>query len=263
MKFFYSAFSFAKHSIWHDNTDDAVVFDAANRAFKDMKKNCTFGKRYFRLAGQSGSGKTSQLFKSHSTVLPKAGIFPIHIAVRNFAKFHPDYERLSSRCDCREITNGFALKVLICVLDMALKTGCDVVLEIAFLDKRFEKLVLARLSQQGYKSYYHILCVNKLLSNTFVLKRKAATKRATFSSSSDYFYHTMKRSLKYLSSHTSAECFLWSAYDLLPVYQGDIGRCYAHFSKAQQKIAPLVYDEKQLLEAKINFLEELYHDAHV
>lgn len=263
MKFFNAAFSFAKHSIWHDNTDDAVVFAAAKLAFDEIRKGCTHGRNFFRLAGQSGSGKTSQLFKSHCAVLPKIGISPLHIAVRNFAKFHPNYAQLSAKPDCRELTNGFALKVLICVLDMAFEAGYDIVLEIALLDKKFEKFILSQIKQQNYRAIYHILCVNKLLSDCFILKRKAATKRATFSSSSDYFYFAMNRSLKYLSTHASIPCCLWSAYDLLPVYRGNISRCLPHFLKTQQKIAPLTYSENQLLKSKITYLEELYRDAHV
>lgn len=263
MKFFSAAFSFAKHSIWRDNTPDVAIFDAAKLAFDEMSKGCSRGRHFFRLAGQSGSGKTSQLFKSHSSVLKKMGMSPIHIAVRNFAKFHPDYKQLSTKCDCRELTNGFALKVLICVLDMALNNGLDIVLEIALLDKRFEKLIIQRLKQNKYRGFYHILAVNKLLSEIFIFKRKIATSRTTFSSSSDYFYKTMQKTLKFLTRNGKFDCCVWSAYDLLPVFHGNISQSYRHFRRAQKIMCPLPCSEKTLLIAKQDFLEELYHDVRV
>lgn len=263
MEFFSDAFLFAKQSIWRDESPDEVVFDAAKRAFDEMRKGCSHGHYFFRLAGQSGTGKTSQLFESHKVVLKKIGISPLHLAVRSFAKYHPNYDTLSHHPDFRERTNGFALKVLICVLDMSLKEGLDILLEIALLDKRFEKLINHHLARQNYTVFYHLLSVNKLLSDIFIFKRKTISKRTTFSSSSDYFYKTMQKTLKFLTKNSNFCCCVWSAYDLTPVFYGRISQCYPHFLRAQKIIRPLPYSKEKLLSAKINFLEELYRDVHV
>lgn len=262
MKFFYAAYSFAKHCIWKDDTPDECVFAAAKRAFDEMKTGCTQSRHFFRLAGQSGTGKTSQLFKSHVAVFEKRKISPMHIAVRNFAKFHPQHASLVAFPDYREKTNGFALKVLICVLDLALEEGYDVVLEIALLDKRFERYTAKKLSHQNYSCYYHILCVNKLFSDIFILKREQQTARATFSSSSNYFYKAMQKSLKFLSKNANFDCFLWSIHNLQPIYRGKISGCYTPFLVAQKEIFPPPCSERDLLNAKISFLEELYRDVH-
>lgn len=262
MKFFYAAYSFAKHSIWHDDTPDECVFSAAKRAFEQLRCGCTQSRHFFRLAGQSGAGKTSQLFKSHELILSKSSLRPMHIAVRNFAKFHPRHDQLRARADYREKTNGFALKVAICVLDMALEGGYDIILEIALLDKRFERYIAKKLSRQSYSCYYHILCVNKLFSDIFIFKREVQTARTTFSSSSDYFYKIMRKSLKFLSKNANFDCFLWSIHNLQPIYRGKISACYTAFLAAQKKISPPPYSESELLNAKINFLEELYRDVH-
>lgn len=262
MKFFYAAYSFAKHSIWRDDTPDERVFSAAKCAFEELRRGCTQSRHFFRLAGQSGSGKTSQLFESHKIALKKTNISPIHLAVRNFAKFHPQHDQLCSRADYREKTNGFALKVAICVLDMALEDGYDIILEIALLDKRFEKFITSKLLRQNYIAYYHIMCVNKLFSDIFISKREQKTKRTTFSSSSNYFYKTMRKSLKFLSKNANFDCFLWTIHNLEPIYCGRISGCYAPFLAAQKKLSPPPYSESELLQAKVNFLEELYRGVH-
>lgn len=263
MKFFLQAFSYATHSIWKDKTSNCEIFAAAKKAYSSLQQNCTKSRHFFRLAGQSGSGKTSQLFASHNAIFEKSRIKPMHIAVRNFAHFHPDFEKLKNSSNFREATNGFALKVLICVLDKAMHDGCDIILEIALLDKRFEKFIVENLIQQNYKVCYHILCVNKLLSDSFILKRKANTKRLTLSKSSDYFYKIMPKSMKYLKKYANFQCFLWSPYDLSPIYSGNLNGCYSVFLKRQKQISPLIYSEQQMLEFKILFLAELYRDVLV
>ena len=137
MELFLNAYNSIKTNIWQDDTPDNIIFASAKAAFKKLSRHCTRGSRFFRLTGQSGSGKTSQLLSACNDLCQKAAIKPLHIAVRNFAYLFPDYASISTRPDCREISNGFSLKVLLCFLKLAFEAQMDIILEIAILNKEF------------------------------------------------------------------------------------------------------------------------------
>ena len=156
---FQKAYKFAKNSIWKDDTLDEVILNLSKTVFKNMKKNCTKTKKFFWLTGQSGSGKTSQLYEATEHFCQNHNIKPIHFAVRNFAIYHPKAKAFEKSTNFREITNGFALKLLICVLNLAISEGYDIILEICFLDNVFQKFVL-RLTRHTVGIVYEIQLQN-------------------------------------------------------------------------------------------------------
>ena len=261
MELFFNAYNFAKNSIWKDDTPDNLIFAAAKEAFKKLKKGCTRGRRFFRLAGQSGSGKTSQLLAATNHLCVLSKIRPLHIAVRNFAPFFPDAAALSSSPEFREISNGFALKVLILVLKQAFEEEFDIILEIALLDRDFEKFVFSETQKHNYYQLFQILGVNKTVSDGFIEKRQTASGRVTSSQSSEYFYSVMCPSLKFVSKKFDCECIVWSAFDCQPVYFGSLTGCFKPFKNALKVKCKSCVSEKALLDAKKTFLEELCLDV--
>lgn len=260
MELFFNAYNFAKNSIWQDDTPDNLIFATAKEVFKKLKKGCTRGKRFFRLAGQSGSGKTSQLLAATNHLCELSEIKPMHIAVRNFASFFPDASICATSPNFREISNGFALKVLICVLKQAFEEHFDIILEIALLDKAFEKFVFGEIEKHSYFQLFQILSVNKAVSDAFIEKRQALCGRLTSSRSSEYFYDVMKSSFKYISKKYDCECIVWSAFDSQPVFCGRLRESLSPFKSALKIKAKFSVSEKALLKAKKTFLEERYLD---
>lgn len=263
MELFLNAYNSIKSNIWQDDTPDNIIFASAKEAFKKLSRGCTRKARFFRLTGQSGSGKTSQLLSACNHLCQKAKIKPLHIAVRNFAYLFPNYASISHRPDCREISNGFALKVLLCLLKLAFEAQMDIILEIAILNKEFEKYIFEQIKD---KNYYHLLLmlsVNQKISDSFILKREQEMGRITNKRSADYFYLIMPKTLKYLVKRYECECVIWSVYSLQPLYQGSFSECYSTFKEGRKCIKVPIYDEKELLESKKIFLEEEYLDALV
>lgn len=260
MELFLNAYNYAASSIWKDDTPDSIIFATAKEAFKSMKKNCTHGRRFFRLAGQSGSGKTSQLLGACYHLCKNAKIRPLHIAVRNFAGFYPYASALSSSPNFREISNGFALKVLICVLKQAFEEEIDIILEIALLDKSFEKYIFSEIEKRNYFHLFQILSVNKTVSDGFIKKRQSEVGRITSPSSSEYFFSVMPKTFKFITRKYDGECVVWSAFDAQPVYFGPLKDAYKDFRKTLDIKAKNSQGEKLLLEAKKIFLEEQYLD---
>lgn len=260
MEYFLSAYKFACTSIWHDDTSDDMIFEQAKKAYNFYKKNCTAGKRIFRLTGQSGSGKTSQLLNATLSYCNNHNIKPLHIAVRNFAKFYPDYSALKNNANVREITNGFALKVLLWVLKFAFDDGLDIILEIALLDKKFENYIFFEILNKNYKYFFQIMAVSKKISDIFIFKRQKKIHRITANKSANYFNLMLKKTFKYLTKKYNFNCIVWSAFDEFPVFVGNSKNAFKIFKITRKKIQKIKLNESQLLEAKKIVLEELYPD---
>lgn len=257
---FQKAYKFAKKSIWKDDTLDEVILNLSKTVFKNMKKNCTKTKKFFWLTGQSGSGKTSQLYEATEHFCQNHNIKPIHFAVRNFAIYHPKAKAFEKNTNFREITNGFALKLLICVLNLAIIEGYDIILEICFLDNVFQKFVLDSLQKQNYKLSLQIMAVNKTLSKYFEYKRSLRIPRKTNLSSFNYFYKHMGSGLNYICRHYDLNCCIWSAYNKSPIFIGKIKFAKKTFKNQRKILKNLFFDEKTLLKSKIIILGELYQD---
>lgn len=260
MEHFLKAYNFACTSIWRDHTCNEIIFEQAKKAYSKLKKNCTAGKKIFRLTGQSGSGKTSQLLKATKFFCNKHNIKPIHIAVRNFAKYFPEYKNIKNKKNFRELTNGFALKVLIWVLKFAFEDGLDIILEIALLNKNFEKYIFFEILNKNYKLFFQIIAINKKLSNYFIIKRQKKNNRLTSNRSANYFNKMIIKTFKYLTKKYNFNCIIWSAFAGAPVYFGSCKNAYKIFIKIKRKIQKTYLSENQLLEFKRFFLEELYRD---
>ncbi len=257
---FEKTFNFIKNSIWEDDTSDEMIFEIAEEIFQNLKVNCSKGKRLFWITGQSGTGKTSQLLKATQIYCGNHNIKPLHLAVRNFAHLHPLASKLANDKDFREITNGFALKVLFYVLKRGLEAGLDILLEICFLDKCFEDFVLKNAQKLNYKISLQIMAVNSLISKALVYKRSKLTGRKTRNSSENYFYKSMAKGMRCISKKYRIPCTVWSINRLSPVFVGQSNHAYNIFKNERKKKKVISFDENKLLTAKINILEAVYQD---
>lgn len=264
MRAFLKAYNFIKTSIWKDDTSDFFVFQTAQKIYNKIKSRFTKNKVLIRISGQSGSGKTSQLFQANNYALRYSKIKPIHLAVRNFAKFYPKLNSNSKfSASFRETTNGFALKILIWILKFSLDDNLDIMLEISFLDKRFEKFIINETKKQNYKVLYEILSVNKLLSDIFILKRKKSKGRETASLSANYFEKNMNKTYKFIKKKNNSMCVMWSVFEKSPIYFGKMRHSYKSYKTAKSKISGYILPEKELLEFKKYYLVKLYQGVSV
>ncbi len=260
MNLFLSALKYVKSTIWKDEHSLGQIFDLAKKAFDCAKQDCTYGKRFFRLAGQSGSGKTSQLYYATSKYCSQKNIKPLHLAVRNFCEYYPDYQSIPVK-QRREKTNGFCLKMLLFVLKFALESGIDIILEIALLGKNFEKYIIFMLKKQNYHSIFQIMSVNKLISDILLFKRKLKSGRQTLSSSANYFFCVQNKSFKYVSKNFDCPAIVWSAFNFEPVYFGSLKTCRKDFFKNQKRIESMTKNEDELKNEKFNFLISQFPDG--
>jgi hypothetical protein len=233
------------HRVWHarDVPQDlrAVDYESlADRAFNDLTRGKRRAKLLIRLAGQSGSGKSTQLLPAAMEMFKARNIDPIHIAVRVFAPYHPFYEDIK-RLDesrVRENTNEFALSLLFLTVIKLIGDDYPVILEINLLDPSFEEGITMLLLERGYEFDIHLLAVGKQTSDSFIEKRATHSLveggRYVSGKSSDYFYNSIPIALDCLRSKCP-ECglVLWSAFDIDPVFVGRV--CDEEAAAALQK----------------------------
>jgi len=149
-----------------------------------------------RTAGQSGSGKTTQLLPSIKEGLPTNNY--VHLAVRKFAKLHPNYNKLLQEFGdglIREKTNGFALLCLFKSLELLIKNKYNVLFEVTILDPDFEEYVNRLAKFYNYFLIFNVLSVPFEVSNYFANKRMKESKieknRIVPQKTLDFFYEIL------------------------------------------------------------------------
>jgi len=152
--------------------------------------------RVIRLAGQSGTGKTTQLLPAISASVEVDDY--VHIAVRTFAPYHPYYEQIKAefgKDEVRERTNGFALLMLFRVAEMLIENGYGILFEMTLVAPEFE-VYLARLAKaNGYSVMYNIFAVPKYVSDALIDMRMRKEGRVVYKGTADYFYDVLALSL--------------------------------------------------------------------
>lgn len=260
MERFLKFIEYANSTSWKDNTDPSVIIEQAKKVFNDITEGKTQMKKLYRLCGQTGSGKTTQLLTSVEKITGEQNLSPVVLGVRSCAEYHPDYESFKQNFpagELREKTNGFALKCMGYVFKLLIENGYMVLLDITLLDPVFEGYVLSLLQENDYDVEYHILAVNREISDSFIIKRMNSTGRVIYKSSADYFYKILPVGLKYICENDNANtCYIWNAFDLEPVYYGKISGCFDKFIDAQSEIRELVYSEEELRNSKYETIKK-------
>ena len=251
---------YVKTTCWDDDTDIDIIIKQAHKVFNNIIENKTKLKVLYRLCGQTGSGKTTQLLTAVQKNIDDLKLNPVVLGVRSCAEAHPKYEEFKNYFpsgELREKTNGFALKCMTYVLKLLIENGYMILLDITLLDPVFEEFVLNLLKNNEYEINYHILSVNKTISDEFILKRLKDSGRVIYKSSSDYFYEILPVGLKFICENDSkSNCFIWNAFDLNPVYFGKISNCYDTFIKTQNEIKDFVYTEDELRNSKYETIKK-------
>lgn len=267
LKYEYKFLNYVKTTIWKDDTPDEILIELSQKVFDETKNDISKVPFIFRICGQSGSGKTTQGLKSIQHVCKNNNLNPIVIAVRNFAKYHPKYTILMNsdkKNEMRELTNGFALKLLCLVLVKFIQNNYSIIMDTTILDFEFEKILFELINENNYKLNYMIFSVPKNISDNFILKRTQQKEnlekgRIVYKSSSDFFYNILESSLEKLSQlDTINNAIVWTAFNKDPIYFGKLKNSIPLVKKYRNIECNNFQNENELLNAKIEFLNKNY-----
>lgn len=224
------------------------------RVVKDFTLAATKNRRLIRLAGISGSGKTTQILPAVTAYCERKGYEPILMAARRFVGYHPYYEEIKEYYgdeNVRKMTDEFSTIMLFLTLSELIKNGYDVILDVTLLDPEMEKILVKLTSEAQYDVLMLMIAVSPTVTEKYLAGRAwRHTKKTELE-----FIRATRRALQFYARKTpEMRIIMWSVYDKEPVYDGPMREVVAVFDDYSTRIELPVQDDDERREAKIKYL---------
>ena len=232
------------------------VRKASEKAVRDLMKSATCGGVLVRLAGQSGSGKTTQLLPAALHFFEKQNLRPAVIAARNLAKYHPHYEEILAEfgeAEIRKRTDDFATILMYLVVVELTRKKCDMIIDLSFASTKVENL---------------LILMTKKYTQRMVLLMAVAPKKVEELLRGRSWRHTQELEREFLDATEKALKFygkkcgnmravMWGFDKLEPIYDGEMmGACEVWEREMKRKKYDEKYSIEELVVAKKRYLAE-------
>lgn len=223
----------------------------------DFTDGKTKSKNLIRIAGLSGSGKTSQILPAVEKYCEAKGIEPVLVAARRFVEYHPHFAEIRDfygEENLRKKTDEFSTIMMFLSLNALTKMGYDIVLDVTLLDPKVEGILLKMLKGGDYKAMLLMIATSPTVTEHFLGGRSWRHSKET---EAEFARATTEALEFYASSSPDMTAVFWSVYDLEPVYCGPVKDGLATFKKYSERtdLPPKNDDERR--EAKVKFMLEL------
>ena len=210
-----------------------------------------------RIAGLSGSGKTTQILPAVEAYCEKNGYEPILIAARRFVEYHPHYQEIKEYYgdeNLRKMTDEFATIMMFMTLSELIKGGYDIVLDVTLLDPEMEGILLKLLQAGNYEMLLLMIAVSPTVTEHFLQGRAW---RHTKETEQEFIRATSKALQFYANSAPDLHIILWSVYNLDPIYDGPVKDVLTIFADYSSRPDLPKSDDDARRDAKINYLKSL------
>ncbi len=221
-----------------------------------------------RVAGQSGSGKSSQLVPAIESALLHQSYIKINVG--KFAPFHPSYDEWQRDMpdQMREKTNGFALRALVMFYKHCILNRINVIFDMTLLEPEIDLYLMTLAKKMGYKIQAHVLCVPRKISDLFIRLRQLRTGRFVKPSSSGYFFNALAPCLSALIKSglfTSKDTLVfWSHYLTHPIKKTHLNNPTVMRLLSQYRQGSFcLKNPKTLLKAKKKWMKKLLEEWYV
>lgn len=228
--------------------------EIVEKAVSDLTAGASRGKQLIRVAGISGSGKTTQILPAVEAYCSAREIKPVLVAARRFVEYHPHYAEILDyygEAEVRKMTDEFATIMLFLCMSELGKMGCDIVLDVTLLDPEMEGILLKLLAGGGYEMMLLMVAVSPAVTEKFLAGREW---RHTAETEAEFVRATSKALEFYAGAMPEARVVIWSVYDLLPVYDGKMAGCLETFEEYSMRTDMPSPDDDERREAKIKYL---------
>ena len=207
-----------------------------------------------RIAGLSGSGKTTQILPAVEAYSRKHSFEPILIAARRFVEYHPHYQEIKDFYgdeNLRKLTDEFSTIMLFLTLSELTKNGYDIVLDVTLLDPEIEAILLKMLSVGEYNFTILMIAISPTVTEKYLQGRAWRHSKET----EQEFIRATEGALKFYAENASdTHIIIWSVYDLNPVYDGPIKDCLDIFHDYSTRTELPKDDDDARRDAKIAYL---------
>lgn len=224
------------------------------KVLADFTLSATKNHRLIRIAGISGSGKTTQILPAVTAYCEKNSFEPILIAARRFVEYHPHYQEIKDYYgdeNLRKMTDEFATIMLFFTLSELIKAGYDVLLDVTLLDPEIEGILLKLLKAGNYEMLILMIAVSPTVTEKYLEGRAW---RHTKETELEFIRATSRALDFYAKSSPDIRIILWSVYDKPPIYDGPIKDCVEIFTDYSNRTTLPKKDDDARRDAKIAYL---------
>ncbi len=222
----------------------------------DFTMAATKNHHLIRIAGVSGSGKTTQILPAVEAYCDKNNFAPILMAARRFVEYHPHFQEIKDYYgdeNLRKMTDEFATIALFLTMAELLKGGYDIILDVTLVDPEIEAILLELIKTFQYKMLILMIAVSPSVTEHFLEGRAW---RHTKETEAEFIRATSKALQFYSDNAPNIHIILWSVYNKPPIYDGPIKGCLSIFDDYSTRDTLPKKDDDARREAKINYLLE-------
>lgn len=220
----------------------------------DFTANATKNRQLFRIAGLSGSGKTTQILPAVEAHCDKNNLKPILVAARRFVDYHPHKTEITDfygEENLRKMTDEFSTIMMFLALSELIKNGYDIILDVTLLDPQMEAILLEFMNSADYRMTILMIATSPAVTEHF-LKNRAW--RHSEDTEREFIRATSEALKFYAKTAPKTRIILWSVYDLQPIYDGEIQNSLAVFADYSARETLPQPDDEARKQAKINYL---------
>lgn len=224
------------------------------QVLRDFTKSATKERHLFRIAGLSGSGKTTQILPAVEAHCQQHNLKPILVAVRRFVEYYPHYQAIKDFYgdqNLRQMTDEFGTIMLFLTLSELIKSGYDIILDVTLLDPAMETILLKMLKAGNYTMLLLMIATSPTVTEHFLKGRAWRHTKAT----EQEFIRATSHALKfYADKAPDLRIILWSVYDQPPIYDGPISGSLDIFTDYSSRTTLPKSDDALRRTAKISYL---------
>ena len=221
----------------------------------DFTKDKTKTKQFIRIAGLSGSGKTTQILPAVEAYSKKHNQKPVLVAARLFVEYHPYYQEILNEYgieNLRQKTDEFSTIMMFLTLSALTHEGYDIILDVTLLDPTVEQILLGMLERGNYQTLLLMIATSPTVTEHFLGGRSWRHSKET----EQEFIRATKKALDFYAKNAGDErIILWSVYDKPPIYDGKIKNALDIFADYSGREDFPKNDDDARREAKIEYLK--------
>ena len=228
-----------------------------SQIIQDFTKNKTKNHNLIRIAGLSGSGKTSQILPAVENYYEIKKLKPILIAARRFVDYHPfkrEIEKEYGEENLRAKTDEFSTIMLFLTINALTEQGYDIILDVTLLAPEIESILLDMLEKNNYNSILLMIATSPTVTEYFLGSRSWRHSKKT---EAEFIRATSEALEFYATKKPELFTIFWSVYDLEPIYHGPIKDGLEIFKEYSEKTDLPPKNDEERREAKIQFLSTL------
>ncbi len=227
------------------------------KIIQDFTKGKTTNHQLIRVAGLSGSGKTSQILPAVEEYCKKKSLEPVLVAARRFVDYHPykrEIEAAYGAENLRKKTDEFSTIMMFLSLNALTKQGYDIILDVTLLAPEIEGILIGMLKAGNYDSMLLMIATSPTVTEHFLGGRSWRHSKAT----EEEFIRATKKAMEFYATNTpDLYTVFWSVYDLEPIYSGPIKDGLDIFNEYSEKTGLPPKNDDERRDAKIQFLSKL------